>query len=56
MLMTVPVILDQAVGYCSLYFGSRCWLLFKLFCIKLLVTVPIISLIPKMGTGTNSLI
>ena len=42
MLATVPVILDQAVGYCSHYFGSGCWLLFKLFCIMLLVTVPII--------------
>jgi hydrogenase-4 membrane subunit HyfE len=53
MLVTVHIILDQAVSYCSHYFGSGCWLLFtlfwirmlllfKLFCINLLVTVPII--------------
>jgi hypothetical protein len=36
-LVTVPIILDQAVGYCSGY-----WLLFTLFWIRLLVTVPII--------------
>ena len=28
MLIIVPVILDQAVGECSHYFGSGCWLLF----------------------------
>ena len=33
---------DQAVGYCSHYFGSDCWLLFPLFWIRLLVTIPII--------------
>ena len=32
----------QDVGYCSNYFGSSCWLLFPLFWIRLLVTVPII--------------
>jgi hypothetical protein len=35
-------ILDQAVGYYSHYFGSGCWLLFPLFWIRLLVTVPMI--------------
>ena len=33
---------DQVAGYCSHYFGSGCWLLFTLFWIRLLVTVPII--------------
>ena len=42
MLVTVPIILVHAVGYCSGYFGSGCWLLFPLFWINLLVTVPII--------------
>jgi hypothetical protein len=42
LLVTVPIILDQAVGYCSHYFGSGCWLLFALFWVRLLVTVPII--------------
>jgi hypothetical protein len=42
MLVTVPIILDQDVGYCSHYFGSGCWLLFTLFWVGLLVTVPII--------------
>jgi hypothetical protein len=41
MLATVPIILDQAVGYCSHYFGLGCWLLFPLFWIRLLVTIPI---------------
>jgi hypothetical protein len=31
MLVTVPIILDQVVGYRSRYFGSGCWLLFPLF-------------------------
>jgi hypothetical protein len=39
---TVPVILDQAVGCCSNYYESVCWLLFPLLWFKLLVTVPII--------------
>jgi hypothetical protein len=39
---TVPVILDQAVNYCSGYFVSGCWVLFQLFWIRLLVTVHII--------------
>jgi hypothetical protein len=34
--------LVQAVDHCSHYFGSGCCLLFPLFWIKLLVTVPII--------------
>jgi hypothetical protein len=34
--------LDQAVGYCSHYFESGCWLLFPLFWIRLLVTDHII--------------
>jgi hypothetical protein len=53
LLVNVSVNLDQAVVYCSYYFGSRClllfplfgsccWLLFPLFWIRLLVTVPII--------------
>ena len=33
---------DQAVGCCSHYFGSGCWLLFTLFLIRMLVTVHII--------------
>jgi hydrogenase-4 membrane subunit HyfE len=41
-LVTVPIILDQAVGYCSGYYGSGCWLLLPLFWIPLLVTVPVI--------------
>ena len=40
--MNVPVILDQAVGYCSYYFGSGYRLLFPLFWIRPLVTFPII--------------
>jgi hypothetical protein len=39
---TFPVILDQAVGYCSHYYGSGCWLLFPLLSIKLFVNVLII--------------
>jgi hypothetical protein len=27
-LVTVPIILDQAVGYCFYYFGPGCWLVF----------------------------
>ena len=52
MLIIVPVILDQAVGDCSHYFRSGCWLLFPfflsvcwslflLFWIRLLATVSI---------------
>jgi hypothetical protein len=40
--LTVSIILDQTVCYCSHYFGSGCWLLFSLFCIGLVVTVLII--------------
>jgi hypothetical protein len=40
--VTLPVILDQAVDYCSHYFGSGCWLLITLFWTWLLVSVPII--------------
>jgi hypothetical protein len=42
LLVTVPIILDQAVGECSGDFGSGCWLLFTLLWARLLVTVPII--------------
>jgi hypothetical protein len=42
LLLTVPIILDQAVVYCSHYFGSGCWLMFPLFFIWLLVNVPVI--------------
>jgi hypothetical protein len=58
-LITVPIILDQAVDYCSHYFGSGRWLLFQLFSIKMLVTVGNSNqqLDHKiMGTVTNSLI
>jgi hypothetical protein len=71
-LIIVPIILDQAVGYCSHYFGSGCWFLFPSFWIRLLITVPIILdqavgycsqyfgsgswLLLKMGRVTNSLI
>jgi uncharacterized membrane protein len=41
-LVTVPINLHQAGGYCSHYFGSGCWLLFPLFWIRLLVTVLVI--------------
>jgi hypothetical protein len=41
MLMSVPVILDQVVDYCFHYVGSKFWLLFPLFWIRLLVTVSI---------------
>jgi hypothetical protein len=61
-----PNILDQAVGYCSYYFGSGCWLLFPIFWIRRLVTVPIILnravgyssyfLDQALGTVTNNLI
>jgi hypothetical protein len=40
--VTIHIILDQVVGYCSPYFGSGCWLLFRLLWIRLLVTVPFI--------------
>jgi hypothetical protein len=43
LLVTVHINLDQAVDYCSHYFGSGCWLLFPLFFISMLITVPIIS-------------
>jgi uncharacterized membrane protein len=42
LLVTVPVILNEAVGHCSHYFGSGCWLLIPLFWMRLLVTVPVI--------------
>jgi hypothetical protein len=42
LLVTVPIILDQAVGHCSGDFGSGCWLLFPLFWIRLLMNVPMI--------------
>jgi hypothetical protein len=42
LLVIVPIIFDQAVGSCSHYFGSGCWLLFPFFWIRLLVAVPII--------------
>jgi hypothetical protein len=41
-LVIVAIILEQAVGHFSYYFGSGCWLLFPLSWIRLLVTVPII--------------
>jgi hypothetical protein len=41
-LITIPIILDQAIGYCSEYFGSGSLLLFPLFWMKLLSTFPII--------------
>jgi hypothetical protein len=41
LLVTVPIIFNQAVGHCSSCFGTGCWLLFPLFWIRLLVTVPI---------------
>ena len=34
---------DQAVDYCSHYVGSRCCLLFTLFWIRQLVTVPFLD-------------
>jgi hypothetical protein len=41
-LVIVPIIVDQAIGYCSHYIILGCWLLFPLFCIGLVVTVLII--------------
>jgi hypothetical protein len=41
-LVTVPIILGQAVGYCTSDFGSGCWFLFPLFWIMLLMNVPMI--------------
>jgi hypothetical protein len=41
-LVTVPIVLDQAVGYCSHFGGTGCWLLFPLFLIRLLIIIPII--------------
>jgi hypothetical protein len=41
-LVIVPIIVDEAVGYCSHYIRLGCWLLFPLFCIRLVVTVLII--------------
>jgi hypothetical protein len=41
--MTVPVNLDQVVDYSSHYVGSKCWLLFTLYWIMLLVTVPFLD-------------
>jgi hypothetical protein len=40
--MGTVTILDQAVSYCSHYFGTGCWLLFPLFWIRQVVTVSII--------------
>jgi hypothetical protein len=51
-LVTVPIILDQAVSNRGYYFGSGCWLLFPLFWIRLLVNV---SIILDLGTVTNNL-
>jgi hypothetical protein len=31
MLVIVPIIVDEAVGYCSHYIRLGCWLLFPLF-------------------------
>jgi uncharacterized membrane protein len=42
LLVTILIILGQAISYNSNYFGSGCWLLFTLFWIRLLVTVPVI--------------
>jgi hypothetical protein len=42
LLVTAPVILDQAAGYCLHYFGLGCWLLITLSWTWLLVIVPII--------------
>jgi hypothetical protein len=42
LLVTVHIILDLVVGYCSKNIGPGCWLLFPLHWIRLLVTVPII--------------
>jgi hydrogenase-4 membrane subunit HyfE len=42
LLVTVPIILNQAVGYCFHYFESGSWSLFLLYWIRLLVNVPII--------------
>jgi hypothetical protein len=42
LLVTVHIILDQAVGHRSHYFLSGCWWLFPLFWIRLLFTVFII--------------
>jgi hypothetical protein len=36
------IIMGHAVGCCSHYLGSCCWLLFPLFWIRLVVTVSII--------------
>jgi hypothetical protein len=41
-LVTVPIFLEQAVGYCSHNFYSGCWSSFLSFWIRLLVTVPMI--------------
>jgi uncharacterized membrane protein len=41
LLVTVPIILDQAVGYSSYFLGSGCWLLFPIIWTSLLVTIPI---------------
>ena len=42
MLVTVQIILHQPVGDCYHYIESGYWLLFLLFWIRLLVTVPIV--------------
>jgi hypothetical protein len=41
-LVTVPIILNHAGGYCFHYVESGSWSLFLLFWIRLLVNVPII--------------
>jgi hypothetical protein len=53
LLINIPIILDQAISYCSEYFGSGSLLLFPLFWMKLLSTFPIIL---EMERVTNSLI
>jgi hypothetical protein len=42
LLVTVPIIFNQAVDHHSYHFGSGCWLMYRWFWIRLLVTVPII--------------
>jgi hydrogenase-4 membrane subunit HyfE len=40
--LTFRMLFDQIVGYCSVNLGSGSWLLFLLFWISLLATLPII--------------
>jgi hypothetical protein len=42
LLIPIPIIFDQAIGYCFKYFGTGSLLLFPLFWMKLLSTFPII--------------